>query len=112
MSIYELKWSKQEKKIARKAFDEAYQREMEFIRQELAGKLRGLKEANDIWKLYDYLAEKRRELAEKYDYRYSMLMLVLARLINDGFLRLEDLEGLSEDKLDKIKELIKFANER
>lgn len=69
-----IKWFKQKKKIARKAFDEACQREMEFIRQELSRKLRGLKEVNDIWSLHDYLAEKRREVAEKDDYRYSMLI--------------------------------------
>lgn len=41
-----------------------------------------------------------------------MLILVFARLINDGFLRLEDLEEFSEDKLEKIRKLLEFAAER
>ena len=31
MNIYEMKWTNEEKKVARKAFDNAYQREMDDI---------------------------------------------------------------------------------
>ena len=54
---------------------------------------------------------KRDEIDEKYDYRYSKLILVFARLINDGWLDFSDLEGLVEDKIGRIESLISFWNE-
>ncbi len=47
-------------------------------------------------------AHKRNEIDEKYDYRYSVLILVFARLIKDGWLSFEDLEGLAEEKIAQI----------
>jgi hypothetical protein len=49
--------------------------------------------------------------AGKYDYRYSKLVLVLARLINKGWIDFSDLEGLAEDKMDRVESLINFWNE-
>ena len=106
MTFRDLKWSKAEKKIAREAFDKAYDREMMSIKKEVYHILENLKEDHGIWKLEDYLRKKRREIDEKYDYRYSMLILVFARLISDGFLTKSDLEGLSEDKLLMINRIL------
>lgn len=47
--------------------------------------------------------KKRREIDGKYDYRYSQLVLVFGRLLNEGWLEIDDLEGLDEDKITKIK---------
>jgi len=106
MSIRDIKWSKTEKKIARAAFDRAYEREMASIKKEVYQILENLKQDHGIWNLEDYLRKKRREIDEKYDYRYSMLILVFARLISDGFLKKSDLEGLSEDKLMMITQIL------
>ena len=39
MSIYDLKWNADEKKVARAAFDKAYKREMEEIQNALFDKV-------------------------------------------------------------------------
>ena len=54
---------------------------------------------SQLWALHDYLTKARAAVGEKYDYRYSVLPLVLAKLILDGYLRREELDGLGEDKL-------------
>ena len=41
-----------------------------------------------------------------YDYRYSVLLWVFARLIRDEWLNIDELEGLSEDKLSRINNLL------
>lgn len=49
------------------------------------------------------------EIDLKYDYRYSKLIVVLARLIQEGWLSLEELEGLHEDKLAKIELILSLS---
>ena len=48
------------------------------------------------------MSEKRREIDRKYDYRYSMLLLVFASLVNEGWLTENDLSGIGREKLDII----------
>lgn len=56
----------------------------------------------DIWGLHDFLTQERRQIDDKYDYRYSRLILVFARLMSEGWLKKEDLDGLKEDKISRI----------
>ena len=107
----DFKWSKTEKKIARIAFDKAYQRECSNLIEKIRTKAREISEPDSIWRFHDFLTEKRDEIDEKYDYRYSVLVLVFARLINDGWLDFDDLKGLAETKIDRIESLINFWNE-
>lgn len=62
----------------------------------------------DIRKIHDYLNAQRKQVDEKYDYRYSMLPLILARLVQEKWLSQEDLRGLDEEKLRIIKNIIAF----
>ncbi len=47
-----------------------------------------------------------REIENRYDYRYSVLIMVFAGLIKDGWLNFEDLRGLSQEKIDLINALL------
>ena len=100
-----LKWSSREKKIARQAFERAYQRECGAIRERVSAMLAELANANDVWRVRDFLSEKRRGVEEKYDYRYSVLIFVFARLLREGWLDEPELDGLQEDKISAIKEM-------
>jgi hypothetical protein len=99
------KWSKKEKSIARAAFDKAYDKECNQIIGKLKEKSLKLSDPEDIWELHDYLSEIRKEIDEKYDYRYSVLIMVFAHLLKQQWLKIDDLEGLSVDKIDRIKSL-------
>lgn len=105
MSIYDLKWSGDEKKSARKAFDNAYKREMDDIKSLLLDKVSQIKTNKDIWAIEDFLSAKRKVIDSKYDYRYSQLIIVFGRLLRDGYLNEEDISELSEEKKDLIKKL-------
>ena len=59
-----------------------------------------------IWRLNDYLSEKRREIDEKYDYRYSQLMWVFPRLVSEGWLNADELAGIGAEKVDVINKLM------
>ena len=75
--------SKKEKSRARDAFDKAYEKECNQIIGKLREKSLKLSVPEDIWELHDYLSEIRKEIDEKYDYRYSVLIMVFGILLID-----------------------------
>lgn len=105
MSIYALKWSSDEKKVARKAFDNAYNREMEEIKSLFLEKAAKIKNNSDLWAIEDFLNQKRKVVDEKYDFRYSQLIMVFGRLLCEGYLNEDDISQLSEEKKEFIKKL-------
>ena len=99
----ELHWSHKEKRVARAAFDSAVARENASIRQEVENMLQRSGEPTAVWDVLEYLVGKRREIERKYDYRYSVLTGVFARLLAEGWITENDLVGLGADKLDLIR---------
>ncbi len=106
--MIDLKWSAGEKKSARAAFDGALARECAAIRRDIEATLRDSAEATAIWTVRDYLNERAREVDRKYDYRYSVLIDVFARLLAEGWLALEDLAGLDAEKREFIRKQSEF----
>jgi len=105
MTDYEMTWSKKEKELSRKIFDIAHDRELNTIIDKIRNDIANIKisEKYRIWKIHDYLSEKRKEMDIKYDYRYSVLIRVFGRLLYEGFINENDLNGLSEEKIQRIK---------
>jgi hypothetical protein len=103
-----MEWSKQEKKIARKAFSAAYERECMVIEINARKMAEGINEPSDMWKIHDYLTEKRNEIDQKYDYRYSILLSLFARLMCKGWIKEEELTGFSDEKLQEIHQKVDF----
>jgi hypothetical protein len=101
-------WSKKEKQIARQAFNKAYKNEVIDIMNKVKDTLHTLKSPEEIWKLHEFLTEKKDETDNKYDYRYSVLILVFSRLISEGWITMDDLKGLEEDKITKINQVLKL----
>ena len=99
----DLKWSPAEKVIARKAFHLALDRELQSVILEAKRKAAKIQEPSELWELEQYLTQRRSEIDRMYDYRYSVLPLVLANLLTCGRLVEDELHGLPEDKLDCIK---------
>jgi hypothetical protein len=102
MLARDITWSKTEKAVARMAFDLAYRRECEAITKGINDMIHDMANPGNIWRLHDFLSEKREEIDAKYDYRYSVLIFVFARLMKEGWLEASDLGGLHEDKVARI----------
>lgn len=101
-------WSRNEKAIARRAYEQALSRELAAIAEKVRSRAKRISEPHHIWALHDYLTKKRKEVDQKYDYRYSQLIFVFARLIRDGLLTESELEGLAEDKLERIRKFLEL----
>ena len=86
----EWKWSPVEKAVARKAFDMALNGELEAIMREAREMAARIREVSELWDLERWLGERRREIDQKYDYRYSVLLTVFARLVRERRLSVPD----------------------
>ena len=94
-----LDWSHAERVIARKAFDLALRRELDEVILEAKTRAARIEQPSELWDLELYLSQRREDIDQRYDYRYSVLPVVFGYLIRDGRLSKEELQGLSEDKL-------------
>lgn len=108
MPVSNTEWNNAEKNTARNAFDQAYEREVKALLKYVREQASTLTELDDIWQLHDFLSTKRHEIEGKYDYQYSSILFVFARLVKEGWLHLNELEGLNQDKLSKISALTRM----
>jgi hypothetical protein len=108
ITVSDITWSKTEQEIAKKAFEKAYEREIKALIQEVREQASGIREVDDMWCLHDFLSARRHELDGKYDYRYPGLIFVFANLVREGWLQLDELEGLNADKLTKVSALTRM----
>jgi hypothetical protein len=101
--LRELHWSGTEKASARKAFNKALEHELHALIGEAKERAAQVQEASQLWKLERWLSDRRSEIDRKYDYRYSVLPLVLANLLREGWISEGDLQGLDPEKLALIR---------
>jgi Photoprotection regulator fluorescence recovery protein len=101
-------WTDAEKKVARRAFETARQAVLAGTFAEFKAKTAAATTIDDMWALGDALQQRRRELDELFDYRYSQLTLVFGRFILEGHLDETQLTGLSENKLQEIRRYMSF----
>ncbi len=101
----ETTWSNTEKKIARKAYDRAFDRQCTTITEKAKQMLATASPPRGIWEVHDYLSRERKRVDQTYDYRYSILISVLANLLRQGWLTRTDLAGLQPDKIQLIEGL-------
>jgi hypothetical protein len=105
----ELRWSKREKAIAKRAFELAYERECGSLAGKLKEMAKGIKDPADLWHIRDFLSKQLEEIERKYEFRHSILILLFALLVKQGWLKESDLGGIEDDKMEKIRYL---ANRR
>jgi hypothetical protein len=108
----EREWSTSEKKTARRAFEAALEVALAGTMAEFKAKAAAATTPEEMWSVETFLREQRREIDETFDYRYSQLLFVFARLIAQGRLDEGRLNGLSEDKLKEIRHDVSFFRRR
>ena len=95
----EFKWKDSEKKIANRAFEKARTTELDEVVQSFKADAARIDDVDKLWTLIDQMKNRRYQFEQKYDYRYSILVSVFARLLGEQRISIEDLAGLDEDKL-------------
>jgi len=82
--MLDLKWSPSETVVARRIFDQALNTEMRNLVAEAKRMAATIEDASELWDLESWLTQRRLEIDRKYDYRYSLLPLVFATLLQQG----------------------------
>lgn len=98
-------WKDTEKKIARRVFDKALQSELAEVMAKFKARAANAEVPEDMWDIQAYLARAQREIDNKYDYRYSQLEFVFGRLLREKRIAEQDLDGLTEEKLEVIRHI-------
>jgi hypothetical protein len=106
--IAHIPWTQSEKKIARKVFDQAFEKHCAAVKAEVEKMIANCSAPSDVWRIHDYLSDERRTVDRLYDYRYSVLLEVFGVLLRDGWLNEAELSGLQQDKIDRIKRWANF----
>ena len=101
--MHDIKWSASEKKIAQQVYETARLVELAEVVADCKARAAAASDVDDIWALQEHLFQRRRDIERKYDYRYSQLLHVFGRLLHEGRIRMERLDGLSEEKREFIR---------
>ena len=108
-TMRDLHWSAKEKMIARRAFDHALQRELEVTIREAKQMAEEIKRPEELWELERHLTGRRKEIDAKYEYKYTVLLLLLGDLVREGRIDMNELEGLGEDKLHCVRDHLRHS---
>ena len=102
------KLSTTEEAIVKQALQIAYERETSALITNVRDRANSITELKDLWYLHDLLSTKRYEIDGKYDYNLSTLIFDFAALLKEGWLNLQDLEGLKPEMLSKISAIARM----
>ena len=103
--MHDLKWSESEKTVARRVFEAALADELAEVMAEFKARAAAAAKPDDMWAVQEHLYGKRREIDEKYDFRYSQLPRVFGTLLREGRIQEAQLAGLAEEKLSYIRRI-------
>jgi hypothetical protein len=101
-------WSDAEQGIARTAFETAYSRAVTRLVASVQTQASSLSDASSVWALHDFLSIERHTIEGRFDFRLDGILFVFASMVKDQLLQLEELEGLTADKLAKVSAMSRF----
>ncbi|MBM5806575.1 MAG: hypothetical protein FJ056_02590 [Cyanobacteria bacterium M_surface_10_m2_179] len=101
-------WSDTEQAIARTAFETAYGRTVSRLVSAVQTQAAGVSDAQSVWALHDFLSIERHTIEGRFDFRLEGILFVFASMVKEQLLQLEELEGLTPDKLAKVAAMSRF----
>jgi len=101
-------WTEAEQTIARVAFDRAYTRAIEKLILTVKNRSEALSSSEMVWALHDFLSIERHTIEGRFDFSLSEILFLFASLVKDNLLQLDELEGLTADKLSKVAAMARF----
>ena len=107
--MFDFKWSDSEKKVARRAYERGLEARHKRFVTEFKERAAAATTPADVWEIEGFLREQRRDIEVVFDYRYSQLPLGFAGMIIRGLIDETALNGLGEEKLKTIREIVHTA---
>ena len=101
-------WTSEEELVARQAFELGKQRSVESLIQTLRDQSQKLDTPESIWSLHDFLSTERYQYEGRMEFNFSNILFSLADMIKQKLIQYDDLNGLNQLKLSKIKAMSMF----
>ena len=101
-------WSKDEIVVARHAFERGNQKSIEVLIVTLQKQINSLSSAESIWALHDFLSTERFDHEGRSEFDETKILFILADMVKRDLISTEDLQGLSDKKISKIKAMSMF----
>jgi hypothetical protein len=102
-------WTDQELELARRVFERALHREVEALIETLRSQASALRGRDDVWQLHDFLSIQRHAIEGRQEFQLTGLLFVFADFVRDGLASLDELDGLSADKIAKISAMARMG---
>ncbi len=101
-------WTPEEESVARHAFDLGKQRSVMTLIATLKDQSAKLDTPESIWRFHDFLSTERYQYEGRMEFDFSNILFTLADMIKQDLINYNDLNGLNQLKLSKIKAMSMF----
>ena len=101
-------WTLEEQTVARHAFELGKHRSITALISTLQEQSSQLDSPESVWKLHDYLSTERYQYEGRSEFDESNVLFVLADMIKQQLIAIDNLQGLDQKKLSKIKAMSMF----
>ena len=101
-------WTSEEEAVARHAFALGKQRSVVTLIETLKDQSAKLDTPESIWSLHDFLSTERYQYEGRMEFDFSNILFTLADMIKQDLIKYNDLDGLNQLKLSKIKAMSMF----
>jgi len=101
-------WTLEEQTVARHAFELGKHRSITALITTLQEQSSKLDSPESVWRLHDYLSTERYQYEGRAEFDEGNVLFVLADMIKQQLIALDNLEGLDQMKLSKIKAMSMF----
>ena len=101
-------WTSEEEAVARHAFDLGKQRSILTLIDTLRNQSAMLDTPESIWRFHDYLSTERYQYEGRMEFDFNNILFTLADMIKQDLINYDDLNGLNQLKLSKIKAMSMF----
>ena len=101
-------WTTEEEAVARQAFELGKQRSITTLIENLRDLSTRLDTPESIWQFHDYLSTERYQYEGRMEFDFSNILFTLADMIKQKLIQYDDLNGLNQVKVSKIKAMSMF----
>ena len=101
-------WTSEEEAVARQAFELGKQRSITTLIENLRDLSTRLDTPESIWQFHDYLSTERYQYEGRMEFDFSNILFTLADMIKQELIQYDDLNGLNQVKVSKIKAMSMF----
>ena len=101
-------WTLEEQTVARHAFELGKHRSITALITTLQEQSSKLDSPESVWRLHDYLSTERYQYEGRAEFDEGNVLFVLADMIKQHLIALDNLQGLDQMKLSKIKAMSMF----